>query len=238
MKGSFRSWVGVFCALLLMAIFPGCASKGNNASSANNATNAGGASAGQPQSSSAAASEGSAQQAAPAPQPVTVPAGTEIHVYLDTAVSSRNSAPGDQFDATVSEPVIVRGQVVIRRQARARGVVVDARPSGRLSKPAFLAIELRSVQINGAWVPVRTRSLTMEGKSHKKRDIIAIGGGSALGAIVGAIAGGGKGAAIGAAAGGGAGTAGAALTGKQDITLPAESRLAFRLARAVTVPLE
>lgn len=238
MKGSFRSWIGVFSALLLMAIFPGCASKGNNASSANNATNASSGSAGQQQSSAAAPSESSSQEAAPAPQPIRIPAGTEIRVYLDTAVSSRNSAPGDQFDATVAEPVTVRGQVVIRRHARARGVVVDARPSGRLSKPAYLAIELRSVQVNGAWVPVRTRSLTMEGKSHKKRDIVAIGGGSALGAIVGAIAGGGKGAAIGAAAGGGAGTAGAALTGKQDITLPAESRLTFRLAQSATVQME
>jgi hypothetical protein len=87
-------------------------------------------------------------------------------------------------------------------------------------------------------VPVRTRSLTMEGKSHKKRDIVAIGGGSALGAIIGGIAGGGKGAAIGAAAGGGAGTAGAAVTGKKDITLPAESHLAFRLERSATVQMQ
>ena len=75
----------------------------------------------------------------------------------------------------------------------------------------------------------------MEGKSHKKRDIVAIGGGSALGALIGGIAGGGKGAAIGAGAGAGAGTAGAALTGKKEISLPAESRLIFRLSRAATV---
>jgi hypothetical protein len=107
-----------------------------------------------------------------------------------------------------------------------------------LSKPALLSLELKSVQVNGAWVPLRTEALTMEGKSHKKRDIIAIGGGSALGALIGGIAGGGKGAAIGAAAGGGAGTAGAAATGKKDITLPAESHVSFRLSRSAGVQME
>ncbi len=157
---------------------------------------------------------------------------------LDTALSSKDSAAGDSFEATLSEPVTVHGRVVFRRDARARGAVVETRPSGRLSKPALLSLELKSVQVNGAWVPVRTQALTMEGKSHKKRDIVAIGGGSALGAIIGGIAGGGKGAAIGAAAGGGAGTAGAALTGKKDITLPAEAHVSFRLSRSASVQVE
>lgn len=238
MRRSCYSSLYAVAALSAVLMFAGCSSTGSKSNSANNANSASSAnpsSSAQPESSAAAPVQA---ESAPAPEPVTIPAGTEIHVILDTAVSSRNSAPGDSFDATVSEPVMVHGTVVIRRDARARGVVVDARPSGRLSKPALLSIELRSVQSNGAWVPVRTRSLTMEGKSHKKRDIVAIGGGSALGAIIGGIAGGGKGAVIGAAAGGGAGTAGAAVTGKKDITLPAESHLAFRLARSATVQMQ
>lgn len=157
---------------------------------------------------------------------------------LDSAVSSRDSQPGDTFDATVSEPVVVQGQTVVARDARARGVVVDAQASGRLSKPAMLSVALKQVQCHGSWVNVQTRHLVMEAKSHKKRDVIAIGGGSALGALIGGIAGGGKGAAIGAVAGGGAGTAGAAATGKKDITLPAESHLTFRLERSASAPMQ
>jgi hypothetical protein len=112
---------------------------------------------------------------------------------------------------------------------------VQAQASGRLSKPAMLAVTLKSVQLGGAWVDVHTHDLTMQASSHKKRDAIAIGGGSALGAIIGGIAGHGKGAAIGALAGGGAGTAGAAATGKKDISLPAESHVTFRLSRSLTV---
>ena len=218
-------------------IFAGCSGNGSNP---NNANGGSAASSAQPSSSSGASSAAPSSEAAsaPAPQPVTIPAGTEIHVTLDTALSSKGSSAGDSFEATLSEPVRVHGEVIVKRDARARGTVVDARESGRLSKPALLSLELSSVQVNGAWVPVRTQALTMEGKSHKKRDVVAIGGGSALGAIIGGIAGGGKGAAIGAAAGGGAGTAGAAVTGKKDITLPAESHVTFRLSRSATVQMQ
>lgn len=233
-----RSWyssLGAVAVLVGALVFGGCSGNGNNTSNANG----GNAPAAQPASSAGGSSPSSSGAASePAAQPLTIPAGTEIHVTLDTALSSKDSAAGDSFEATLSEPVTVHGGVVFKRDARARGTVVEARPSGRLSKPALLSLELKSVQTNGAWVPVRTQALTMEGKSHKKRDIVAIGGGSALGAIIGGIAGGGKGAAIGAAAGGGAGTAGAAMTGKKDITLPAEAHVTFRLSRSASVQME
>lgn len=221
-----------FCvtAAFSLAMLFGCSNNGGNS---NNAASTPASSSSSAPASAPASSSGAQTQA-----PVTIPAGREIHVVLDTTVSSRDSKAGDTFDASVTEPVTVSGQTVIHQHARARGVVVDARPSGRLSKPAMLTLALQAVQINGAWVNVHTHELTMEGKSHKKRDVVAIGGGSALGALIGGIAGGGKGAAIGAAAGGGAGTAGAAATGKKDITLPSESHVTFRLSRSVSVQLQ
>lgn len=220
-----------FCiaAAFYLAIVAGCSGSGSNSNNASNSPTS---------TSSPAASAPASSSATQAPPPVTIPAGTEIHVTLDTTVSSHDNSAGDRFDATVTEPVVVGGQTVLPQHAHARGEVVDARPSGRLSKPALLTLALRSVQVNGAWVDVHTHELTMEGKSHKKRDVVAIGGGSALGAIIGGIAGGGKGAAIGAAAGGGAGTAGAAITGKKDITLPSESHLTFRLSQSVSVQMQ
>lgn len=223
----FSVWAAVALSLVVVG---GCSNNGANSNSASSTPAS--------SSSSPAANAPAASSAPQAPPPVTIPAEREIHVVLDTTVSSRDNNAGDTFDATVTEPVVVGGQTVVPQHARARGTVVDARPSGRLSKPALLTLALRAVQVNGAWVDVHTHELTMEGKSHKKRDVVAIGGGSALGAIIGGIAGGGKGAAIGAAAGGGAGTAGAAATGKKDITLPAESHVTFRLSRSVSVQLQ
>ncbi|MGH9710633.1 MAG: hypothetical protein ACRD37_08805, partial [Candidatus Acidiferrales bacterium] len=78
------------------------------------------------------------------PQSVTIPAGTDIHVILDSTITSGTSSSGDSFDGTISEPIIVGGKVVVPRDARAKGAVVEARSSGRLSKPALLSVALTS----------------------------------------------------------------------------------------------
>jgi len=61
------------------------------------------------------------------PAPVTLPEGTAIHVRLDNAVDSNQSRSGDEFSATISEPVAVDGKTVIPKGAAAKGRVVDAR---------------------------------------------------------------------------------------------------------------
>jgi hypothetical protein len=171
-------------------------------------------------------------------QPITVPAGTAIHVTLETSLNSAQNRSGDEFEATVSAPVVVSGKTVIPKGARARGAVVDAKESGRLKGVAHLTLALRSVEVGGKAYELRTSSITQTGSNHNKRNVIAIGGGAGLGALIGGIAGGGKGAAIGAGVGAGAGTAGAAVTGKKDITIPVETPLNFQLKDPVTVPVK
>src|SRR5882672_12121276 len=72
------------------------------------------------------------------PDPVTVPERTAIHVTLDQALTSNRSRPGDRFDATVAEPVVISEKVVIPQGAHVKGVVVDAHESGRLMGRARL----------------------------------------------------------------------------------------------------
>lgn len=168
---------------------------------------------------------------------MTLPAGTVITVRLDNAVGSKISQTGDSFSATVSDPIELDGKTVIPKGATASGTVDEAKPRGRFKGAALLRLSLRSITANGATYPVHaTISRYMKGKG--KRSTVAIGGGAGLGAIIGGIAGGGRGAAIGAAAGAGAGTAGAAFTDNKDITLPAESSLAFELSQATTLKKE
>jgi len=89
--------------------------------------------------------------------------------------------------------------------------------------------------VHGKTYSIETDSFEEVGKGRGKRTAVGAGGGAAFGAIVGALAGGGKGAAIGAVAGGGAGTAGTALTGNRDITIPAETRLHFKLRKSLRI---
>ncbi len=171
-------------------------------------------------------------------KPVTLPEGTQITVVLNQTLSSADSRSGDRFDASVSAPVVVDGKTVIPKDARVKGRVVEARPSGRLHGVARLRLALASVEVGGKSYEIDTTGAARAGGSHKKRNIELIGGGAGLGAIIGGIAGGGKGALIGGAAGAGAGTATAAITGKKDIRIPAETHLTFRLTQPVTIPVK
>jgi hypothetical protein len=161
-----------------------------------------------------------------------------IPVTLDQTVGTKNSQVGDGFDASVSAPVVVDGKTVIPRGAKASGHVTVADQAGRVKGGARLELNLDSITVDGQNRRIHTAGVIEQGKGRGKRTAIGAGGGAAVGAIIGAIAGGGKGAAIGAGAGAGAGTAGAVFTGNRDITLPAETKLNFRLTDSLELPAQ
>ena len=172
------------------------------------------------------------------PDPVTLPEGTAVHVRLDHALASNQARSGDEFAATVSEPIVMEGKTVIPEGASVKGRVVDAKESGRLMGVPWLRLALTDVEVSGKSYELRTTSAVRVGRSHKKRNLLWIGGSAAGGTAIGAIAGGAKGALIGGPVGAGAGTAVAYLTGKKDIRLPAETPLTFKLSHPVTIPVK
>ena len=169
---------------------------------------------------------------------LTVPESTPIRVTLEQGLASDQNRPGDHFEATVSQPVLVDGRTVIPQGASVEGLVVDAHRSGRIMGRARLQLALETVTVNGQNYDVRTWSHWRVGGNHKKRNFALIGGGAGGGALIGAIAGGGKGALIGGPVGAGAGTAVAFFTGKKDIHLRPETPLTFKLREPVTISVK
>jgi len=216
-------------ALLALCLAIGCASKPSTPASSTDNPNASG--------DNAAGGKSAAEKPAakPAPQTITIPAGTVITVRLGETLSSKDSSAGQGFAATVAQPVEVDGKTVIERGAAARGTVVDAKGMGHFKGGALLEVRLNSFSIHGRETSVDTGMVARQISGKGKRSAGFIGGGAGAGALIGALAGGGKGAAIGAAAGAGAGTAGAAFTGNKEITLPAETALTFKLKQAIEV---
>jgi hypothetical protein len=167
--------------------------------------------------------------------PVTLPSNTAIHVTLNQAVTSDQNRPGDHFEATVSEPIIVADKTIIPKGAPVEGLVVDAHHSGRLLGRARLQLALEAVTVNGKTYDVRTSAHPKIGGKHKNRNLALIGGGAGGGALIGAIAAGGEGALIGGPIGAGAGTAAAIITGKKNVRLPPETHLTFKLVEPLTI---
>ena len=107
---------------------------------------------------------------------MTVPAGTAIHVRLDHSLATNQNDSGETFAATVTSPVVVNGKEVIPAGARAEGVVVTSKPSGRLKGHAYMTLALNSVNVNGASYEVQTSTVSRQSGDHKKRNIALIGG--------------------------------------------------------------
>jgi hypothetical protein len=156
-----------------------------------------------------------------------IPPGTSIKVRIIDQLSSEESEAGDLFHGTLDEPIQANGKELYPRGADVSGRVSDVHRSGRLSAPGELDLVLTTVSSGRVAFSVAVQPLVIKGESHAKSNAGKIGGGAALGAIIGAIAGGGKGAAIGAGAGGAAGAGAAAATGKRAAVVKPETVLTF-----------
>ncbi len=189
------------------------------------------------QSAAAAKAAAEAAKRAAAPPPShTLAAGTPIAVRTLGEVSTKTSASGSLFEATLAEPLVVDGYTIAPRGAAVEGVVTNADPGGRVKGVASITVGLRSVTMaDGRRLAVKTSAVSQDANKSKKKDAAKIGITTGIGAAIGAIAGGGKGAAIGAGAGAAGGTGMVMATRGDPAVIPAESLLTFKLSAPVTV---
>ncbi|HUN88444.1 MAG TPA: BON domain-containing protein [Terriglobales bacterium] len=171
----------------------------------------------------------------PKPVTITVPAGTEIAIRLVDPLDSEKNQVGDRFRATIAHSIRVGDEVVIPTGADVEGRVVDVKNAAHFTGQSVLAVELTDLSMGGHNYELHTAEIRRQGAARGTNTVEKVGGGAAVGAIIGAIAGGGKGAAIGSVIGAGAGTGAQAATRGQQIRLPVESALNFQLASPVAV---
>jgi hypothetical protein len=180
-----------------------------------------------------------AQDPAPAPVAaggaVTIPAGQPMLVRMIDGVDSSKNHVGDIFHASLETDLVIGGSVVARKGTDVYGRLANAQEAGHIKGSAELQLELTRMVVNGQDYPVVSSDYTLKGKGRGANTAEKVGGGAAVGAIIGAIAGGGKGAAIGAGVGAGAGGAVQVFTRGQQVKVPSETLLEFRLQQPVTV---
>ncbi len=202
------------------------------------------AESGQPQApGSAAPGQPAAGQAAPEPQappppqPVTavLPAGTRIPVRMADSIDSSKNKTGETFLAVLDEAIPLEGKDVIPKGTDVYIKLANAQSAGKIKGSSELELELDKMVWEGRTYPLVSNSYETKGKSRGKQTATRVGIGAGVGAAIGAIAGGGKGAAIGAAVGGGGATALQVFTRGQQIKVPSETQLEFKLQAPLSV---
>jgi hypothetical protein len=144
---------------------------------------------------------------------VIIPEGTRIAMQVNDYLSTKQNDEGDEFTATVSEPVIVKERVVIPKGSIISGSISRLLRPGRFKGKAQMNLLFNSVRIQGSQeIPIVAtlvkwgdQGAGVEGSvaapDSKGKDVAKVAAPAATGAGIGAIVNGGKGAAIGAGIG-------------------------------------
>ncbi len=166
---------------------------------------------------------------------VTIPAGETLLVRMIDGVDSAKNHVGDVFHASLETDLTIGNTVVARKGTDVYGRLAEAKEAGHMSGSSELQLELTRIVIDGKDYPVVSSDYSLKGKGRGSDTAKKVGGGAVAGAIIGAIAGGGKGAAIGAGVGSAAGAGVQVLTKGQQVKVPSETLLEFRLQQPATV---
>jgi hypothetical protein len=166
------------------------------------------------------------------------PAGTELVVRTVETIDSRTAGANQVFSGIVEQAVTDgAGLVIIPGRSSVQLMIRQMSSGGATGSPEMM-LDVQSITIAGRRYLVSTDDMVLEsdtGVGKNRRTADAVGGGAALGGIIGAIAGDGKGAAIGGLVGGAGGAGAQVLTRGRDVQVPAETLLRFRLDKPVSL---
>jgi len=175
--------------------------------------------------------------------------GTLIQARLQETISTVTTVAGTKFTATVSEPLMKDGKVIVPVGSLLEGKVTMVHSGKRISGGAAIHLEPRSITLPDGWVyMVQARvidtadwddtKVDSEGTVLRKEDAkktlavmgLAAGGPMAAGAVLGGV----PGAVIGAGVGAGVGTV---IWLKQDrqAELPKDLGLVFSLTKPMSI---
>lgn len=165
-----------------------------------------------------------------------LPSGSEISVRLIDSVDSDRNDRGDEFRASLEDPITLGNDVVVPKGADAKVRLVTEQESGKLTGKAGLTLQLVSITVDGRTIPVESSDVSEYSGSRGARTAKSAAAVGAVGAIIGAIAGGGQGAAIGAGAGAAAGAGAQTVMKGQRVRIPSETILTFTTQKPVQLP--
>ena len=174
--------------------------------------------------------------AAPAPTPgITVASGTAITVTLNSAISSQTAQVGDTWSGVVAENVNVGEKTVIPAGSTVSGTVTDVKPA-KTGDRAMLDLAVDGMTVEGSSYKVHATTEAVIAGSTRARNLGAMAGGAAAGALIGrAVGGSGKGALIGGLIGGAAAGGAVAASKGYQVVLKEGTKITFNTSEAVAI---
>lgn len=173
------------------------------------------------------------------PATITVPEGTVIQVRTNEWLSTDRNLPGDGFNATLAQPIVVNGLLVARRGQSVLGrVTMSQKANSSNHNTSQLGMQLSELTfVDGQLLPIQTQLAQSGTGPDRGQQVGTVGTTTGAGAIIGGIAGGGTGAAIGAGIGAIAGLGIITNTGRPTV-VPPETLLTFRLNAPISISTE
>lgn len=167
-------------------------------------------------------------------------AGTKIRVQMDNEINSQVSSAGDTFTTVVTEPVIVRDAVVLPAGVVIEGRVTKVNRAAAGGKKGEMEIKFETLRFADGEKRAIEGILVndLEAKSSSKIGILSVIGGTAFGALIGAVSKADNGALIGAGVGAGIGTSVALLQKGKDVRIKSDEKFEIKLTKNVTLPVE
>lgn len=161
---------------------------------------------------------------------LTIPSGTSLEVMINTTLSSEQASVGDAWSGSV-----ITGRDGIPAGTVVNGTVTGVKPAQKGDR-AMLDLGLTSINVGGQSTPAHGTTESIIAGSTRARNLGAIAGSAAAGALIGkAVTGTGKGAVVGAVVGAGAATGVVAASDGYQVVLKSGTPLTFTTTEAMAV---
>ena len=185
------------------------------------------------------------------PTQITVPAGTQVLLHLQSPIDTKTAKVGDGVYCRTSFPITQNNVAVIPAGTYVKGKIAQVKRAGRIKGRAEILFNFTTMIFpNGYTIDLPgalenapgSRNSTVTDKegpvkadSQKGKDAGTVAKTGATGAVIGAVASGGKGAGIGGLAGAAVGLGQVLFTRGQDVRIDQDTALEMVLERPLTV---
>ena len=169
-----------------------------------------------------------------------LPSGTKFRVRMDNEINSKVSSKDDTFTATVFEPVRISETAVLPVGTVIEGRIVKVRRASAGNKNGELEVRFETMRFTGGDQREIEGNLVtpLKIKSSSTVSVLTVIGGTAIGALVGAVSKSSSGALIGAGIGTGAGGAISYLRKGKDVRIKADEKFEIEITKNVILPVE